>query len=370
MATLIFKNLARRKTRTLLTLLGIAVGVALIVALGAMGEGLHTGYVSMFSGSGASLVMMRKGSYDITLSGVDEDIVTQVAAMPEVSAAGGIVVGGITAPGSTYFYVFGYDPKGFAIQRFKLVEGQMLGASHQATNSREILLGKQAAKALKLGDMLRLPGGSFRIVGIYATGNGFEDVASVVSLADGQQLLQKPRQVGAVQIKLRDLRQIDQVREKLERLYPKLTISESSRAAEAQQAMSTIQDFAWGIALLAIIVGGVGMTNTVTMSAFERTREIGTLRALGWRRRRVLTMVLEESLVISLIGVVAGVALAFVLSQLMKLIPMFGDMLPVVFSPDVLMRALIVALGLGAVGGLYPAWRAANLQSVEALRYE
>jgi putative ABC transport system permease protein len=207
MAVVIFKNLTRRKTRTLLTMAGIAVGVALIVALGAMGEGLHTGYVSMFSGSGASLVMMRKGSYDITLSGVDEDIVTQVAATPEVSAAGGIVVGGITAPGSTYFYVFGYDPKGFAIQRFKLVEGQMLGTSHQATNSREILLGKQAAKALKLklGDMLRLPGGSFRIVGIYATGNGFEDAASVVSLADGQQLLQKPRQVGAVQIKLRDL---------------------------------------------------------------------------------------------------------------------------------------------------------------------
>ena len=74
MLTQILKNLTRRKTRTLLTVSGIAVGVAMIVALGAMGEGLRTGYVSMFSGSGANLVMMQKGSYDITLSGVDEDM--------------------------------------------------------------------------------------------------------------------------------------------------------------------------------------------------------------------------------------------------------------------------------------------------------
>ena len=79
MVTQIFKNLFRRKTRTLLTVSGIAVGVAAIVALGAMGEGLRTGYVSMFSGSGADLVMIQKGSYDITMSGVDQEVMTQVA---------------------------------------------------------------------------------------------------------------------------------------------------------------------------------------------------------------------------------------------------------------------------------------------------
>src|SRR4030065_149268 len=79
MLRLIFKNLFRRKTRTLLTTLGIAVGVSMIVALGAMGEGLRTGYQSMFSGSGADLTMMQKGSYDITLSGVDENVISDVA---------------------------------------------------------------------------------------------------------------------------------------------------------------------------------------------------------------------------------------------------------------------------------------------------
>jgi len=271
MLTQMFKNLFRRKTRTLLTVSGIAVGVAMIVALGAMGEGLRTGYVSMFSGSGADLVMIQKGSFDITMSGVDQEVMEQVATLPEVRAVNGIVVGNVTAPGAPYFFIFGYDPKGFGIQRFKLVEGQMLGAGRNtAFTSREILLGKQASEALKLkvGEIMRLPGGGFRIVGIYATGSGFEDAAAVVSLADAQQLMLKHRQVGAVQIKLKDPRQIETVRAKLERLYPKLTISQSSQAANQQQMVTYMQGFAWGIALLAVIIGGIGMMNTVMMSAF------------------------------------------------------------------------------------------------------
>ena len=82
----ICKNLVHRKTRTLLTTAGITVGVAMIVTLGAMGEGLRTGYASVFSGSGADLVMMQKGSYDIVASAVDQGIVAQVAALPEVAA--------------------------------------------------------------------------------------------------------------------------------------------------------------------------------------------------------------------------------------------------------------------------------------------
>src|SRR5512147_2369233 len=105
MLKLILKNLLRRKTRTLLTTSGIAVGVAMIVALGAMGEGLRSGYLTMFSGSGADLVIMQKGAYDITLSSVSEDVIAPVAAMPEVQAAIGMIVGNVTAPGVPYFFV-------------------------------------------------------------------------------------------------------------------------------------------------------------------------------------------------------------------------------------------------------------------------
>jgi len=141
MLTVIIKNLIGRKARTLLTVLGIAVGVTMIVALGAMGEGLRTGYLTMFSGSGSDLVIMQKGAYDVTISSVDEAVVEQVARLPDVREATGMIVGNVTAPGVPYFFVFGYDPKGFAIQRFKLKAGQPLASAASGT-------ARQAAAAI------------------------------------------------------------------------------------------------------------------------------------------------------------------------------------------------------------------------------
>ncbi len=372
MVSMILKNLARRKTRTLLTVAGIAVGVAMIVTLGAMGEGIRTGYVSMFSGSGADLTITQKGSYDITLSGVDEEVVAQVAALPDVYAATGMIVGNVTAPGMPYFFIFGYEPGGYAIERFKITAGQTLGMSRQtARGSREILLGGQAAEAMKLqvGDSVRLTGGTFRVVGIYETGSGFEDAAGVISLADAQQLLQKHRQVGAVQVKLKDARKADQVRARLERQYPRLTISQSSQMADQQQMVGMMQGFAWGIAFLAVIIGGVGMTNTVMMSTFERTREIGALRAMGWGRWRIMLMVFGESLALGLvgglIGCAAGAALLGPLTQNPALSFLQGKL-----TLPLLGQAMLTAIVLGGAGGFYPSWWASKLTPIEAMRYE
>lgn len=368
----ILKNLWRRKMRTALTVAGIAVGVALIVTLGALGAGMRTGYGDMFGGSGADLILMQRGAYDITLSGVDEEVVAQVAALPEVEAATGMIVGNLTAPGMPYFFVFGYALDGFASERFKVVAGEPLGTARAGgRGSRELLLGEKAAEALKLGvgDTLQLTGGTFHIRGIYATGSGFEDAAAVISLADAQQLFQKHRQVGAVQIKLKDVRQSEAVRAKLARLFPRLTASQSSEVADQQDMVSMIEGFAWGIALLAVVIGGVGMMNTVMMSTFERTREIGTLRALGWSRRRVLVMVLGESLALGLVGgavgCVAGAALLYPLSQQPALSFLQGRL-----SAGLLVQGLVTAVLLGAVGGLYPARWASRLLPVEAMRYE
>ncbi|MBN1887380.1 MAG: ABC transporter permease [Thermoflexales bacterium] len=368
MLTQILRNLTHRKTRTLLTVSGIAVGVATIVALGAMGEGLRSGYASMFSGSGADLTVMQKGSYDITLSSVDEDVIDQVAALPGVRAVTGMIVGNVMAPGMPYFFIFGYDPAGFAIERFKIVEGHSLGSR---PGSREILLGGQAADALKLtvGDTLRVTGGAFRVAGIYETGSGFEDAAAVISLADAQQLLQKHRQVGAVQIKLKDARQAERVRARIERQFPRLAVSQSGQVADQQQMVSMMQGFAWGIALLAIVIGGVGMTNTVMMSTFERTREIGTLRAVGWGRWRVLVMVLTESVALGVVGGLLGCAAGAALIGPMTRSPAMAFLQGQLTLP-LLGQAMGTAIVLGGVGGIYPAWWASQLMPVEAMRYE
>ena len=371
MLKMIVKNLFRRKTRTLLTMLGIAVGVSMIVALGAMAEGIRTGYQSMFSGSGSDLTLMQKGAYDITLSGVDEEVVSQIAAMPEVREVTGMVVGNVAAADAPYFFVFGYDPDGFAIERFRIVEGQPLSSSRRpASSGREIIVGKQASEALKLnvGDTVRITGGTFNVVGIYNSGSGFEDAAAILSLSDAQQLLQKHRQVGAVQVKLKDARQSERVRAQLERLYPRLAASQSSQTADQQQMTTYIQGFAVAIALLAVIIGGVGMANTAMMSTFERTREIGTLRALGWSRRRVLGMVFGENLALGLagglLGCALGAAMIALLAQSAALAFVQGQV-----TPSLVGQGLATALILGAVGGLYPARWASRLLPVEALSY-
>ncbi len=372
MFSFVFKNLFRRQTRTVLTVLGIAVGVSMIVALGAIGEGLRTGYASMFGGSGADLTLMQKGSYDITMSGVDEQAITDIAALPGIKEATGMIVGNISAPGAAYFFVFGYDPEGFAFEKFRLVDGQPLGqARRSAGNVREIMLGKQAAEVMKLhvGDLIRLTGGTFKVVGIYNSGDGFEDAASIVSLSDAQQLLQKHRQVGAIQVKVEDPRQIETLRARLEKQFPRLSVTQSGEVADQAQMVQYIQVFAIIIALLALLVGGVGMTNTVMMSMFERTREIGTLRAIGWRRRRVMALIFGESLLLGAIGGAIGCALGAGMVALLGANSAVGYLQGTV-TTTLIAWGLITAIGLGAIGGFYPAWRASRMLPIEALQYQ
>ena len=164
--------------------------------------------------------------------------------------------------------------------------------------------------------------------------------------------------------------QVEPVRKQIEANISEVFVASSSDVNEFMPEMEVMNVMVWAISALAILVGGIGMMNTMIMSVFERTREIGTLRALGWRRRKVLGMVIKESLALGLIGVVIGVVLAWLLGLAMQQIPVWGAWLAVIITPGLLAQALIIAVTLGAVGGLYPAWRAANLSPVEALRYE
>lgn len=369
----ILKNLSRRRTRTLLTVLGISVGVASIIGLGAMADGLKAGYDSMISGSNADLVISQPDAMDISMSSVDERVGEKVTSMPEVSEVAGMLEGFAQTEGVPYFFIFGYPLDSFLLDRFQIIEGVSI-ADRQAQRMRgtPIMIGSSAAESLKksTGETIRLGSSVYRIVGIYQTGDGFEDAGGIVEIAEAQTLLGKQNKVSLYYIKLKDPSARQQVIERVERLWPDLSVGTTAEFSDAQVLDDFMQGYVWVIAGLAIVLGGVGMMNAQLMSVFERTREIGVLRAVGWSHRRVLFMILSESVIVCLAGGWLGILWGYLIMLTIGNNPAIFGAGSTNITTGLILQSLLVVFLLGIAGGLYPAWRASRLQPVEALRYE
>jgi len=367
----IFKNLFRRKGRTILTLLGIAIGVAAIVALGAVARGIQAGFAAMSQGSQADLVLSQANTMSALMSNIDEAVADELRTWPEVADLDGVLMSSALIDDSSYLFLFGHDPDGFSIDHFRVVEGQGLADAHGA-RGKPLVLGRRAAQShsLEVGDTIRITGSVFRIIGIYETGDAFEDGGAVVPVEEAQALALMPRRVSVLYIKLRDPSEADRLRARVTRRFPDLSLATASGFADQEQMFELLESMAMVVAGLAVVIGGVVMTNTLWMSAFERTREIGVLRSLGWRRWRVLLLILAESLTLSLLGGLLGIGLGvgvvFLISVSSSWLSAFGTHL----APDLFVRACVTVVVLGTVGGAYPAWWASRLTPLEALQYE
>ncbi len=362
---MILKNLLRRATRSLLTVIGIAIGVAAVVSLGAMAKGMAVNYGSVI-GVSNDLLITQANSYDVAFSNLNQELGQRIQTVPDVTNVDAGVFGWIAVGNTPYFLVYGYEPGSVALEHYRIVEGKPV------TGAKQIAIGRRAADALKkrVDDTLRINGAPYRIVGIYETGQGMEESGGVVTLEDGQDIVQKPRQVSLFQVGVRPGADIEQVKRRIANLDSDLTVSTASDYDGSEQWSGMLQAFAWSIAAIAILIGGLGMMSAMVMSVKERTREIGTLRAVGWSRNRVLYMILGESIGLSLVGGLLGMILGAALAWLAGRIPGVGAFFEGVFTPGIFVQGLATALGLGVIGGLFPAWTAANLQPVEALRYE
>ncbi|NDJ35165.1 MAG: ABC transporter permease [Chloroflexi bacterium] len=368
---MVLKNLLRRQGRTLLTILGIAIGVAAIIVLGALADGLEAGYGNVIGGSDADLVLSDPEAFDIILSSLDEDIGVQLSTMSEVAEVSALLQGLVPTDSSPYFFVFGYPADSFILERFQITEGAPLDSREaEQARGRPVLLGSAAAETMNrsVGDSVQIGDSTFRVVGIYETGDSFEEAGAVLRLQDAQILLGMSRQVSLFYIQLEDPNLADRLRDRIDRLYPDLSLTTTDDLAGRSIATDSIRIVAWGIAALAILIGGVGMMNAQLMAVYERTREIGVLRAVGWKSSRVLLMILGETVLIGILGGLVGTGLAW-LSLLM-----FAGQLSTFgvsgIQLGLLIQAFIVVLALGVTGGVYPAIRASRLQPIEALRYE
>jgi len=370
---MIFKNLLRRKARTIITVLGISIGVMAIISLGALADGLQAGYNSMLSGSRADLVLGQPDAMDISYSSVEEKVGNDLLAMPEVEAISGMLQGIVQTEGTPYFFVFGFPENSFILDRFNIIDGVGLyDREVSRQKGKPILLGSAAAETFEKapGDTIRLTGSVYRIVGIYQTGDGFEDSGAVLTISEAQNLLGKQHQVSLYYIKLKKSADRERLEQRVTRLWPKLSLSSTSEFGDKQILDDSLRGFVWVIAGLAIILGGVGMMNATLMSIMERTREIGVLRAVGWSSRRIMLMILGESIVVSFIGGVIGAVGGWLLIYMLsKNTVLFGANSGSIHT-GLILQALITVFVLGVTGGVYPAWRASQLQPVEAIRYE
>jgi ABC-type antimicrobial peptide transport system permease subunit len=369
---MILKNILRRKGRTILTVLGISVGIAAIVGLGALAKGFEAGYNSMLSGSEADLVVSQPDAMDISMSAIDEAIGPELSAMSEIQEISSMLEGFVQTDGTPFLFVFGYPLDSFLLDRFQIIDGYGFTSREAEKSRRPIWIGSAVSESLnkELGDSFRLGDSLFEVIGIYQTGDPLEDSGTVLSLSEAQTILGKPRQVSLFYIRLKQADLKDRLITRVEHRYADLEIGTTSDFLDNQIMGDAMQGYMWAIAGLAIVIGGVTMTNAQLMSVYERTREIGVLRAVGWTKGRVLRMILAESVFVGVIGGILGIAMAWgLLITFSDVFQMFGATSTSI-EPDLLAQALITVFTLGLVGGLYPAWRASRLEPVEALRYE
>jgi putative ABC transport system permease protein len=320
----------------------------------------------MVASTGAEIVLRQANLSDTSQSVIDEIMLNRIEALPEVEATSGFIFTAVGMPETLFFIVQGLEPNNFGIRRFKIVEGGPL------RTNRQIIIGSTAAEAFNKGpgDTLEVGGSRFKIVGIYDMATEWENVGGVVSLRDGQILAGRPRKVTMAYVKLVDPRSANEVVDLINTRFEDVHAALSGEFADQMPDMEAANQMLMTISMMALLIGGFGIMNTMLMAVHERTKEIGALRALGWRQREVIKLIMKEALILGIFGGLLGIPLAIFFMVVVNNLPIMEDFGVLTLNFGIYLRAIFVALFLGAVGGIYPAWRATKMQPVEALRYE
>jgi putative ABC transport system permease protein len=163
---------------------------------------------------------------------------------------------------------------------------------------------------------------------------------------------------------------IRRVAKEIAGLAKNLDVKTTKELVDSTNEIRFIHAMAWVTSTVALFIGAIGMLNTMIMSVYERTKEIGVLRAIGWGRWRVVKMILMESVLLSLLGGAVGTAGALILTKLLSRFPAAAGFIEGTLAPSVILEGFIIALGVGLLGAAYPAYRGAKLLPTEALRHE
>jgi putative ABC transport system permease protein len=363
---LVWRNLARRPVRTALTAAGVGLGVGLIVALLSITAGVRNTANDLIHVGRADFGLFQSGVSDFTRSLLPDELAAQVADDPGVGDVARIFLYVTPVPGEDSFLLFGLDPSEFASRRLVVVDGRR-------ARGDELMLGDRAARELGLGpgDTLPIAGTAYPIAGIYHSGDRFEDLGGVLPLPVVQRIAERPGEITTIGVTVRQGEQPEAVARRLERRYEGVTaLTEPGQAVKVDTSSRLILNAGWVISALALIVGGIGVTNTMAMSVFERVREIGILRAVGWPARRIASLIVSEAVAICLVALAIGVGLGILAADLFTRYGGLSELIAPSFTVAVFAWGLAFALGVALLGAIYPTLRAVRLTPAEALRHE
>ncbi|HMR99745.1 MAG TPA: ABC transporter permease [Anaerolineales bacterium] len=406
------ESISGNKLRSGLTVLGIVIGVAAVIAMLAVGNGAEASITGSISSIGTNLLFVFRGSpesqqeapdrssarNDRPLTLADAEALADPFAAPSVAVVAPAIQGNgiITFAGeNASTTITGVTPEYFAVRSLELSEGEFINQEHLLGRMSVVVLGPEAADAIMgrhdgiVGETIRIEGQPFRIIGVLvAKGGGAfgsEDNSAYLPFTTAQARLLKRNTRDEVDVIFVQATSGDTVPQASEEIANILRQRHRTPIGSDDFTVFTQQDFLQtfatitgvltiflgGIAGISLLVGGIGIMNIMLVSVTERTREIGLRKALGARRRDILIQFLTESSLLSLIGGIIGIILGWVIAYAVGQIAAANgtDFIPVVTS-DAVALATIFSAAVGLFFGIYPANRAANLEPVEALRYE
>ena len=384
---LAFSRLRTSRVRAALTMLGVIIGVASVVALVGVGQGTTSGITSRLAGLGTNLLTInpRTGSAGLTLADVAAGAaVPNVAAVaPELQRSGTVASGHDTTTTS----IIGTNASYTKVRAYEVWQGTFLTDVSVTDKLRVVVLGSTVADNLNLGaeavgTAVTIDGLPFRVIGILQPkgGTGAQDpddqvmvpigvvqkyfvgsgtirtigvsVASVDAMAGAKTAITTTlyRQHGLAATATADFSILDQ----------------AQLLATASSIAGTLALLLGGIASISLIVGGIGIMNIMLVSVRERTREIGIRKAVGARGRDILAQFLIEALTLSLLGGLIGIVVGLGVSAFIGQVAGWGFS----FSPTIVAVALLFSLAVGIVFGVWPARQAARLDPISALRWE
>ena len=397
------ESLAGNKMRSSLTILGIVIGVAAVIAMLGIGRGAEASITGSIQGIGTNLLFVFRGGDETVrnpqpLTITDAEAIAEPFAAPSVSGVAPLVQGSaeVTYSGESHnTQLSGVTPDYGPMRNFEIVEGEFINDGHMLGRSSVAIIGPDVSQELfgrtsaVVGETIRIEGQPFRIIGTYLAkgGGGFgpsEDDQIMVPLTTAQTRLLK-RGGGRIDTILIQAVTADDVNTASDEVAQILRARHRTGIGADDFTIATQQEFLdtfasitgvltvflGGIASISLLVGGIGIMNIMLVSVTERTREIGLRKALGARRSDILVQFLTESSVLSLIGGLIGIALGWGISEIVRQVAAASgtEFMPVV-GIDAILMATLFSAAVGLFFGIYPANRAASLEPVEALRYE